>query len=299
MTQDPRLALNDGRAMPQLGFGVWRIPDEDTADIVGQAIEAGYRLIDTAMVYRNEAGVGRAVAGAGVARDELFITTKLANMHQGHDQALRAFDASLGRLALDYVDLYLIHWPLPAAGRYLDTWRALIRLKDEGRVRSIGVSNFTPEHLGRLIEATGITPAINQIELHPRFQQRAAREFHARHGIVTQSWSPLGRGHLVDHPALAAIGAQYGKSWAQVVIRWHLQSGLAVIPKSVTRQRIRDNRDVFDFALSADDLVTIAALDDAEGRDGGHPDVMAFDFGPPGIRHAKRLLRRIRHRIGV
>jgi len=258
--------------MPQLGFGLWQVPDAETADVVGQAIRAGYRMVDSAAAYGNEAGVGEALRASGLARDDIFVTTKLANPNHGFDEALRAFDESLDRLGLDHVDLYLIHWPRPWMDRYVQTWRAFGRIKQEGRARSIGVSNFTVDHLQRLIDETGIVPVLNQIELHPRFQQRDMREFHRKHGIVTQSWSPLGRGHLDGNETIADLAAKYGKSWAQIVIRWHIDSGLAVIPKSVTPERIRENIDVFDFEFSPDDLARIDALDRSDGRVGAHPD---------------------------
>jgi 2,5-diketo-D-gluconate reductase A len=272
MTTEPRMTLNDGREMPQLGFGVWRVPEDEAATVVGAALAAGYRLVDTAMIYGNEAGVGAALAASGLPRDAVFVTTKLWNGDQGFDSTLRAFDASLGRLGLEAVDLYLIHWPCPAKGLYLDTWKALVRLREDGRARSIGVSNFTPETLRRIVDVTGVVPAVNQIELHPRFQQRAMRALHAELGIVTQSWSPLGRGHLDANPKLAEIAAAHGKSWAQVVIRWHLQSGLAVIPKSATPARIAANRDVFDFTLTEPEMAAIGGLQDPGGRGGSHPD---------------------------
>ena len=274
MTQKPLLTLNDGYTMPQLGFGVWQVPLEETAAAVGRAIKAGYRLIDTAAGYENEEGVGVALAEAGMPRSDMFVTTKLANSDHGYDKALRAFDKSMAKLGTDYVDLYLIHWPRPGVGLYPETWKALVRLKEEGRAGSIGVSNFTEATLERIIGDTGVTPAINQIELHPRFQQTAMRAVDAAHGIVTQSWSPLGRGHITDNAVLSEIGKQYGKSWAQVVIRWHLQSGLAVIPKSVTPDRIVANHAVFDFTLSASDMAQIAALDNSAGRDGADPATM-------------------------
>ena len=284
MTDEPRMRLNDGRTMPQLGFGVWRVPEEETATVVGQALAVGYRLVDTAAIYGNEEGVGAALAASGLPRDDVFVTTKLWNGEQGFDSTLRACEASLRRLRLEAVDLYLIHWPCPARGLYVDTWKALVRLREEGRTRSIGVSNFTPDTMRRVIDATGVVPALNQIELHPRFQQRAMRALHAELGIVTQSWSPLGRGFLRDrgadrnldaNPALAATAAAHRKSWAQVVIRWHLQSGLAVIPKSSTPARIAANRDVLDFTLSEAEMTAIAGLDDDPGGRGGpHPDDM-------------------------
>ena len=272
MTDEPMLTLNDGRAMPQLGFGVWRVSETDAAAVVGTALADGYRLLDTAAAYGNEEGVGAALAASGLPRDAVFVTTKLWNGDQGYDSAMRACEASLRRLGLDAVDLYLIHWPCPAKGLYVETWKALVRLREEGRVRSIGVSNFTPETLERIADATGVVPSVNQIELHPRFQQRAMRALHQRLGIVTQSWSPLGRGHLDASPVLAEIAAAHGKSWAQVVIRWHLQSGLAVIPKSATPTRIAANRDVFDFALSDAEMAAIGELQDPGGRGGSHPD---------------------------
>jgi 2,5-diketo-D-gluconate reductase A len=273
MTNQSKLTLNDGRTMPQLGLGVWQVPNVQTPHVVQHAYRAGYRLVDTAAVYGNEEGVGQAIATAGLARDELFITTKLANPNHGFDETLRAFDESLGRLGLDYVDLYLIHWPRPSVNRYLDTWRAFIRLKEEGRARSIGVSNFTIPTLERIIGETGVVPALNQIELHPRFQQKDMRAFHAEHGIVTQSWSPLGRGRVTDDPTMAGLAAKYRKTWAQIVIRWHLDSGLSVIPRSVSPERIRQNIDVFDFQLSPEDMARIGELDSSEGRIGAHPDI--------------------------
>jgi 2,5-diketo-D-gluconate reductase A len=272
MTDEPMLRLNDGRDMPQLGLGVWRVGEGEAEAVVGQALAAGYRLVDTAAAYGNEEGVGRAVRAAG--RERVFVTTKLWNGDQGYDAALRAFDASLGRLGIETVDLYLIHWPCPAKGLYVETWKALVRLREAGVARSIGVSNFTPETLERIVDATGVVPTVNQIELHPRFQQRAMRALHERLGIVTQSWSPLGRGHLDADPTIAAVAAAHGRSWAQVVIRWHLQRGLAAIPKSATPSRIAANREVFDFALSDAEMTAIDGLDDPAGRGGAHPDDM-------------------------
>jgi 2,5-diketo-D-gluconate reductase A len=273
MNSSPKLALNDGRSIPQLGFGVWQVPDGDASNIVGQALRAGYRLIDTAAGYGNEKGVGEAIRDSGLPREDLFVTTKLKTSDHGFDRTLRAFEESLSLLKLDDVDLYLIHWPKPSLGLYVETWRAFIRLRDEGRVKSIGVSNFTIEHLKRLIGETGVAPVLNQIELHPRFQQRALREFGAGHGILTESWSPLGRGRLDDNPVLADLASKYRKSWAQIVIRWHLDNGLVVIPKSVTPQRILANFDVFDFRLSPDDMARIRELDDPKGRVGSDPDL--------------------------
>ncbi len=275
MPAQPHIALNDGRSMPQLGLGFWQTPKDGAAAIVQTAVNAGYLSIDTAAVYGNERGVGEGLAAAGAART-VFLTTKLWNDNQGFDSTFVAFDKSLGRLGLDAVDLYLIHWPAPKKDLYLDTWRAFIRLREEGRARSIGVSNFAVEHLERIIGETGVTPAVNQIELHPRFQQKTLRAFHARHGIATESWSPLGQGQLLDDPVIGAIAAKHAKSPAQIIIRWHLDNGLIVIPKSVTPHRIAENIDVFDFALDAEDLAAIAALDSPSGRVG--PDPVTADF---------------------
>lgn len=273
MSAIPTIRLNDGNAMPQFGYGVWRVTNEEAATAVGEAIKAGYRSVDTAAIYGNEEGVGEAIRSAAIPRDELFITTKVWNNNHGYDNTLRAFDESLGRLQIDSVDLYLIHWPVAGSDAYRDTWRALIKLKQDGRAKSIGVSNFMVEHLQRLIDETGVTPAVNQIELHPRFQQTELRAFHAANGIATESWSPLGQGSLVTDETLADIGRKYGKTPAQVILRWHLDNGLIVIPKSVTPSRIRENIAVFDFKLDADDMRVIEGLDDRSGRVGPDPAV--------------------------
>ena len=267
----PILPLADGRAIPQLGFGVYQLADAQAPEIVAQAIETGYRSIDTAAIYGNEAGVGRALRSSVVSRGDLFVTTKLWNERQGFDETLRAFDESLAALGLDDVDLYLIHWPCPERGRYLETWKAFIRLKEEGRVKSIGVSNFQPEHLDRIIGETGMVPVVNQIELHPRFQQHALRAVHARHGILTESWSPLGQGKELDDPVLARIARSHGRTPAQVVLRWHIESGLVVIPKTATPVRIAENFDLFGFALTPEDHAAIAGLDKSDGRIGPDP----------------------------
>lgn len=274
--QHPSLKLNDGRSIPQLGLGVWRTPADATAQAVKAALGAGYRHIDTAAIYGNEAGVGEGIRASGVARKDIFVTTKLWNAEQGLDSTLRAFDASMKLLGLDELDLYLIHWPNPSRELYVDTWRAFIRLREEGRVRSIGVSNFEPEHLDRLVQETGAKPVLNQIELHPRFQQRRLRDYHAAHGIATQAWSPLGQGQLLEDAGIQAIAARYGKTPAQVVVRWHIEVGNVVIPKSVNAGRIAENADVFDFSLSADDMAAIAQLDQVEGRIGPNPLTAAF-----------------------
>jgi 2,5-diketo-D-gluconate reductase A len=270
-TAQTTITLNDGRVMPQLGLGVWQSPREVTAQAVRSALAAGYRSVDTAAIYRNEAEVGEGVRASELDRGEVFVTTKLWNDDQGYDSALRALDASLKRLGTDYVDLYLIHWPAPGQDRYLETWKALIRLRDEGRARSIGVSNFAAEHLERIVRETGVAPAVNQVELHPRFQQADLRAANQRLGVATESWSPLGQGGLLTHPEVARIAAKHGKTPAQAIIRWHLDLGLIVIPKSVTPARIAQNFDVFDFRLDADDLAAMAALDDRQGRIGPNP----------------------------
>lgn len=271
MAKQPYVDLNDGRRMPQLGLGVWQTPAEEAAQVVSAALDAGYTHVDTAAAYRNEKGVGQAVAGR-----EVFVTTKLWNNDQGYDETLTAFDASLRRLGRENVDLYLIHWPAPRKDRYVDSWRALVRLRKEGRAKSIGVSNFNEDHLRRIVEATGVTPAVNQIELHPRFQQRGLRKVHEQMGIHTESWSPLGQARFLDDPTIGSIAAKYGKSPAQAIIRWHLDSGLIVIPKSVHAERIAQNIDVFDFKLDADDMAAIAALDAADGRIGPDPETADF-----------------------
>ncbi|MGY0070935.1 aldo/keto reductase [Streptomyces sp. QTS137] len=263
MSMVPPITLNNGVTMPQLGFGVWQVPDTEAETAVAAALEAGYRSIDTAAVYGNEAGTGRAVASSGIPREDLFVTTKLWNDDQGYDTTLRGFDASLSKLGLDYVDLYLIHWPMPARGRYVDTYRAFEKLYAEGRIRAIGVSNFLPEHLEHLLEETSVVPAVNQIELHPHLQQSAAREYHAERGIATEAWSPLGSGKgLLEVPAIVAIARKHGRTPAQVVLRWHLQLGNVVIPKSVTPSRIEENIDVFGFSLDTEDLAAISALNE-------------------------------------
>ena len=276
MTNVPTVSLNDGPSMPQLGFGVWQVDDASAEKVVREALRVGYRSIDTAKVYGNEAGVGRAVAASGVDRKELFVTTKLWNSDQGYDATLRAFDASLGRLKLDYVDLYLVHWPAPRRDQYVETWKAMVKIHESGRARSVGVSNFAPEHLTRIVDATGRVPSVNQIELHPRFQQRAHRAAHAKLGIVTESWSPLGQGTLLDDPTLVRIAKKHGRTPAQIVLRWHLTHGFVTIPKSVTPSRIAENFDVFGFVLDADDVTAIDALDSADGRVG--PDPMTATF---------------------
>ncbi|AWT46397.1 MULTISPECIES: aldo/keto reductase [Streptomyces] len=273
----PPITLNNGVEMPQLGFGVWQVPDDEAERAVATALQAGYRSIDTAAIYGNEEGTGRAIAASGLPREDIFVTTKLWNSDQGYDSTLRAFDTSLAKLGLDYVDLYLIHWPLPGRDRYVDTYKAFEKLHADGRIRAIGVSNFLPEHLERLIAETSVIPAVNQIELHPYLQQHAAREYHAEQGIATEAWSPLGSGKgLLEVPAIVAIARKHGRTPAQVVLRWHLQTGNVVIPKSVTPSRIEENISVFDFSLDDEDLAAISALN--EDRRLG-PDPATFDLG--------------------
>lgn len=270
MTSVPNIELNNGIEMPQLGLGVFQVPDEEAVSAVSTALEAGYRSIDTAAIYGNERGVGRAIAGSGIPREEVFVTTKLWNAHHGYDRTLAAFDASLDKLGLDQVDLYLIHWPTPARDLYLDSWRALEKILAGGRARAVGVSNFEVEHLQRLLDHTGVVPAVNQIELHPMLQQKELRDFHARHGIVTEAWSPLAQGYLLKEATLTSLAQQYGVTTAQIILRWHIQVGNVVIPKSVTPERIRKNFDLFRFKLSDTDLKSIAALDSGR-RVGPHP----------------------------
>lgn len=270
----PQVTLNNGVKIPQLGFGVFQVPDDETAAAVSQALEAGYRSIDTAAIYGNERGVAKALQDSGIPREEIFLTTKLWNADQGHDSTLRAFDASLEKLGTDYVDLYLIHWPVPSKDRYVDTWKALEKIAADGRAKAIGVSNFLPEHLRRIADLGGIVPAVNQVELHPLFQQREVQAADRELGVATEAWSPLGQGASLKVEAIRAIASEVGRTPAQVILRWHLQAGRIVIPKSVTAERIRENFQLFDFELSADQVDAIDALD-SDGRIGPKPDEFA------------------------
>jgi 2,5-diketo-D-gluconate reductase A len=261
MSAITRLQLNDGHHIPQFGLGVWQTPADETAQVVKTALDLGYRHIDTAAIYGNEEGVGQAIAQAGLPRDELFITTKLWNADQGYDSALRAFDTSLAKLGLEHVDLYLIHWPLPEKGLFLDSWKALIELRNQGRVKSIGVSNFRQADIETLLTETGVVPVVNQIECHPLLQQQELRDFNTYKGIATEAWSPLAQGgELLGSPILQQLAAKHGKTPAQVVLRWHIQLGNIIFPKSKTPKRIEENMQIFDFALDDEDLRQIAGL---------------------------------------
>jgi diketogulonate reductase-like aldo/keto reductase len=276
MAAVPALVMNNGLEIPQLGFGVFLVPPEETNQAVAEALETGYRLIDTAQGYKNEEGVGAAIAESDVSRDELFITTKLTNSEQGYDNALAAFDGSMKKLGLDVLDLFLIHWPLPMFDQYVETWRAFERLLADGRVRSIGVSNFEIPHLERLLAEANVTPAVNQIELHPEFPQEELRAFHEEHGILTESWGPLGQGKgLLESPPIVEVAQRKGRTPAQIVLRWHVQLGCVVIPKSVHPERIQENINVFDFELDDADMAEISKVRTGQ-RLGSDPNVFAM-----------------------
>ncbi|MBB6406116.1 aldo/keto reductase [Arthrobacter sp. AZCC_0090] len=278
MTSSPNLTFNDGNTIPQLGYGVWQVEDDVAEKVVRQAFDAGYRHIDTAKIYGNEAGVGRAIASSGLKPEEIFITTKLWNADQGYESTLAAFEESMNRLGLETLDLYLIHWMQPKQDKFVDTWKALIELQKRGRVKSIGVSNFSKEGLQRLIDETGVVPAIHQIELHPFFNQAELREFDASQGILTQAWSPLGQGgELLGNSTIAQIAAKHGATPAQIVIAWHLAIGNVVIPKSVTESRIQENFAALGVTLDEADVEAINGLDrGVEGRIGPDPAVSDF-----------------------
>jgi len=273
----PGVRLNNGIRMPQIGFGVFRIPDDQTERVVLEAIESGYRSIDTASLYGNEVGVGRAIAACGLPREELFVTTKLWNDDQGRERASAAFESSVNRLGLDHVDLYLIHWPKPSRDLYVQTWQALEKLYADGRVRAIGVSNFQMTHLDRIIAQTDVTPAVNQIELHPSLQQEHLRRYDHEHGITTVAWSPLGQAESIKDPVIGAIARRHDRTPAQVILRWHLQLGNVVIPKTTYAARMRENLGILDFTLDDEDLAAILGLE--SGRRLG-PDPDERDTGP-------------------
>ncbi|KRE21293.1 oxidoreductase [Agromyces sp. Soil535] len=271
MAPAPRLSLADGATIPKLGFGLYKVPPADAARLSHDAIAIGYRHLDTAAFYGNEEGVGEAVRDAAVPREELFVTSKVWMDDNGFDSTLRAFDATMTRLGLASLDLYMIHWPMPSTDRYVDTWRALVRLQDEGRVRSIGVANFHAHHLERIIRETGVAPVVNQVELHPWLPQAPLRAFDAARGIRTEAWSPLARGRVLGTPVLEDLAAKHGRTPAQIVLRWRVELGNVVIPKASSPERLSENLDVFDFALDADDLAAIATLETGE-RTGRDPD---------------------------
>jgi 2,5-diketo-D-gluconate reductase A len=273
----PQLTLNNGATIPQLGVGVFLVPPDRTAEITGQALEVGYRHIDTAQMYRNEKGVGEAIAASGIPRDELYLTSKLSNAFHKPDDARRSFDQTLANLGVDSVDLFLIHWPVPMLydGDFVSTWRTLGEFTANGRARSIGVSNFQPPHLDRIIEETGMLPAVNQIEVHPYFGNETARAASHGHQVLVEAWSPIGRGAVLSDPLLIEIGARHGKTPSQVTLRWHLQRGDIVFPKSMHLERLQENFDLFDFDLTSDEISSITALDQGEGgRRGAHPDTL-------------------------
>jgi len=275
MSIDPRtvpaVALNDGTTIPQIGFGLWQVPPNEAEAATAEALRVGYRHLDSAAVYANEAEAGAALAKSGLAREDVYVTTKLWNPDHGYDEAMRAFDTSMTKMGFEQLDLYLIHWQCKQHGKFIDTWRALIDLQKSGRVKSIGVSNFKEPALRQLIDATGVIPVLNQIELHPWLPQLDMRAVHAEYGIATESWSPLASGQLIDDPTLTVIAAKHSKSTAQVMIRWHLQQGLIVLPKSVTPSRIAENIDVFGFQLDDEDMATIAGMENGH-RTGPDPD---------------------------
>lgn len=275
----PLVTLNDGTQMPSLGMGVWEVEPDITARVVGDGIKAGYRLIDTAEGYHNEDGVGAAIREADVPRDELFITSKLRNGAHSRDEALKAFDTTMKALGLDRLDLFLIHWPVPSQGKYVEAWKALIELKDQGRITSIGVANFNPVHLERIVEETGMVPVVDQIELHPYFPQLDVRDAIGQRGVHIESYSPLGHGDVLKDATIGAIAQQHRKSPAQVIIRWHLQQGLIAIPRSIHADRLKENIDVFDFELSPDQMRMLSSLGRGEaGRTGSDPATASFLF---------------------
>ena len=278
MASVPTIKLRDGNSIPQLGLGVWQVDPAITARVVSDAIDVGYRAIDTAEGYQNEEGVGEAIKRSSVPRTELFITSKLRNGGHARDLALSSFDTTMKALGIEQLDLFLIHWPVPSQGKFVEAWKTLVELKNQGRIKSVGVSNFNQDHLERIIGETGETPVVNQIELHPRFQQRDKRDFHKQHNIVIESWSPLGSGRSLNDATIGEIAKKHGKSIAQVIIRWQLQEGLIIIPKTTHEERMAENFDVFGFTLDADDLAKLRGLDQRSGRVGSDPATGAFLF---------------------
>ena len=276
MINQKYINLHDGLKIPTVGFGTWKISNDEAPSVVEEALAAGYRSIDTAAIYGNENGIGLALSKTNLERSEIFLTTKVWNSEQGYDSALRAMDSSLKKLKTDYVDLYLIHWPMPVQDKYVATWKALKRLRTEGIARSIGVCNFNIDHLERLLGETGVVPVLNQIELHPYFQQKELREFHAKHNIATEAWSPLARGKLFEDKIICDLATKYNKTPAQIVLRWHFDNGIIAIPKSSNTKRILENIDIFDFNLDASDLALISTIDDVNGRTSFDPATAAF-----------------------
>ena len=278
MAEQTKVTLRDGNVIPQIGLGVWQVDPAITERVVTDGIKAGYRSIDTAEGYDNEAGVGAAIRNGGVARSELFITSKLRNGGHARDLALKSFDDTMKKLGIAEIDLFLIHWPVPSQDKYVEAWKTFVELQKQGRIKSIGVSNFNPDHIERIVGETGVTPVVNQIELHPTFQQTKNRPFYKQHSIAVESWSPLGSGADLKNPAIGEIANKHGKSIAQVIIRWHLQEGFIVIPKSIHANRMQENIDVFGFELDAGDMTRIRGLDDPKGRVGADPATAAFLF---------------------
>ncbi|MFD1944773.1 aldo/keto reductase [Paradevosia shaoguanensis] len=278
MAEQTKVTLRDGNVIPQIGLGVWQVDPAITERVVTDGIKAGYRSIDTAEGYGNEEGVGAAIRNAGVARSELFITSKLRNGGHARDLALKSFDDTMKKLGIEQIDMFLIHWPVPSQDKYVEAWKVFVELQKQGRIKSIGVSNFNPDHIERIVGETGVTPVVNQIELHPTFQQTKNRPFYKQHNIAVESWSPLGSGADLKNPAIGEIANKHGKSIAQVIIRWHLQEGFIVIPKSIHANRMQENIDVFDFELDAGDMTRIRGLDDPKGRVGADPATAAFLF---------------------
>ena len=270
------ITMNDKMLIPTVGFGTWQISDAEAPKIVEEALEIGYRLIDTATMYKNEEGIGAALKNTKLKREEIFLATKVWNTDQGYDANLRAMDSSLSKLKTDYLDLYMIHWPAPKQDKYLSSWKALMRLRKEGIAKSIGVCNFNQEQIERLINETGIIPAVNQIELHPHFQQKELRAFHEKHNIVTEAWSPLARGKLFSDEQIVAIAKTHNKTPAQIVLRWHFDNGIIAIPKSSTESRILENIDIFNFSLTPSELTILSTIDNINGRTGPNPDTADF-----------------------